>query len=70
MSGLRKLDKSSKGSRLESIEHILPKVERRTPYWDAIWNDDYVFENARHRLGNLVLTKDPRSNSKLGQKIN
>lgn len=51
----------------ESMEHILPKTRDRG-YWDAQWPDDLEFERYRHRLGNLVLTRDRASNACLAQK--
>jgi len=50
-----------------SMEHILPK-SRDGGYWDAEWPDQLEFERTRHRLGNLVLTRDTASNAHLAQK--
>ena len=50
-----------------SMEHILPK-SRDNGYWDGAWPDELEFRDHRHRLGNLVLTRDTASNAYLGQK--
>ena len=50
-----------------SMEHVLPQ-RRDGGYWDTEWPNELEFERNRHRLGNLVLTRDTASNSYLGQK--
>ena len=50
-----------------SMEHILPQ-SRDSGYWDAQWLDELEFRDHKHRLGNLVLTRDTASNAYLGQK--
>jgi hypothetical protein len=51
----------------QSMEHILPQ-NNDGGYWDAEWPDELEFEKHKHRLGNLVLTRDTVSNGHLGQK--
>jgi len=59
---------ASKAEQEHTMEHIMPKGDNRTAYWAAEWPDEHAFEKFRHRLGNLVLTKDQSSNSFLGRK--
>ena len=59
--------KATSPTQKASMEHILPK-SRDGGYWDAEWPDQLEFERTRHRLGNLVLTRDTASNAYLDQK--
>ncbi|HIA38782.1 MAG TPA: HNH endonuclease [Planctomycetes bacterium] len=58
---------TSKIDQEHTIEHIMPQ-SRGDPHWDREWPDESEFDRYKHRLGNLVLTRDLASNSHLGRK--
>lgn len=54
------------GIKVETQEHILPQTHRDRGWWEEHWPNELHAEKFKHRLGNLVLTKDRRSNASLG----
>ena len=50
----------------EQQEHILP--QSRPAHWVALWPNEDRWKEAIHRLGNLVLTQNQRSNNALSNK--